>query len=201
MRGKTGIKGMLNMNLRTLKSKNSLKTRSIWNIWKLFSSKGLSYWQRTNTCCCSVAVVSDSLWSHGLQHARLPCPSLSRRVCSNSCPLSPWCHPTISSSVSSCSSCSQSFLASGYFPMSRLFASGNQSIRASASNEYSWLISFSIDWLDLLVIQGALKSLLQHRNSKASFLWGSAFCMIQLSHPYMTTRKTITLTIWTFVGK
>ena len=169
MRGKTGIKGMLNMTLRTLNSKNSLKTRSIWNIWKLFSSKGLSYWQRTNTCCCSVAIVSDSLWSHGLQHARLPCPSLSPRVSSNSCPLSPWCHPTISSSVSSCSSCSQCFLASGYFPMNRLFASGNQSIRASASNEYSWLISFRMDWLDLLAVQETLKTHLQYPSLKPQF--------------------------------
>ena len=70
----------------------------------------------------------------------------------------------------------------------------------SPSNEYSWLISFRIDWFDLAV-QGALKSLLQHHSSKASILQGSAFFMVQLSHPYMTTRKTITLTIWTFVSK
>ena len=80
---------------------------------------------------CSVA--SDSLWPHGLQHARLSCSSLSPRVCSNSCPLSQWCHPTISSSVASFSSCPQSFSVSGCFPMSQLYASGDQNIGASAS--------------------------------------------------------------------
>ena len=77
--------------------------------------------------------VSDSLRPHGLQHTRLPCPSPSPRACSNSCPSSQWCHPTISSSVASFSSCPQSFPASGSFPMSGLFASGGQSIGASAS--------------------------------------------------------------------
>ena len=70
----------------------------------------------------------------------------------------------------------------------------------SPSNEYSWLISFRMDWLDLLAVQGA-KSLLQHHSSKASILWRSAFFMVQLSHPYMTTVKTIAFTRWTFVGK
>ena len=78
-------------------------------------------------------VMSDSLWLHGLQHITLPCPSLSLRVCSNSCPLSQWCHPTISSSVIPFSSCLQSFPASGSFTVSRFFASGGQSIGASAS--------------------------------------------------------------------
>ena len=90
--------------------------------------------------------------------------------------------------------------------MSLLFASGGQRISASASsirpsNEYSGLISFQIDWLDLLAVQGTLKSLLQHHGSKASILWCSAFFMVQLSHPYMTTGKTIALTRQTFVGK
>ena len=71
----------------------------------------------------------------------------------------------------------------------------------SPSNEYSGLISFRMDWLDLLAVQGTLKSLLQHHNSKASILFHSAFFIVQLSHPYMTTRKTIALTRWTFVGK
>ena len=71
----------------------------------------------------------------------------------------------------------------------------------SPSNEYSRLISFSMDWLDLLAVQGTLKSLLQHHSSKASIIWHSAFLMVQLSHPYMTTGKTIALTTWTFVGK
>ena len=75
------------------------------------------------------------------------------------------------------------------------------SFSISPSNEYSGLISFRIDWLDLLAVQGTLKSLLQHHKSKASVLQHSAFFMVQLSHPYMTTGKTIVLTIWTFVGK
>ena len=75
------------------------------------------------------------------------------------------------------------------------------SFRISPSNKYSWLISFRIDWFDLLAVQGTLKSLLQHHNSKASVLQHSAFFMVQLSHPYLTTGKAIALTIWTFVGK
>ena len=75
------------------------------------------------------------------------------------------------------------------------------SFSISPSNEYSGLISFKIDWLDLLAVQGTLKSLLQHHSSKASILWCSAFFVVQLSHPYMTTGKTIALTRWTFVGK
>ena len=90
--------------------------------------------------------------------------------------------------------------------MSQLFASGGQSVGSfsfiiSPSNEHPGLISFRIDWLDLLVVQGTLKSLLQHHSSKASILRGSAFYIVQLSHPYMTTGKTIALTRWTFVGK
>ena len=107
------------------------------------------------------SVMSDSLWPHGLQHTRLPCPSPAPGSCSNSCPLSWWCHPTILSSVVSFSSCLQSFPASGSFPMSQFFASGGQSIGVSASNEYSGLVSFRMDWLDLLAVQGTLKSLLQ----------------------------------------
>jgi len=84
-------------------------------------------------CCCSVAVMSNSLWPHELQHTRSPCHSLSPRVCSNSCPLSPWCHINISSSVAPFPSHCQSFPASGSFPMSWLFASSGQSIGASAS--------------------------------------------------------------------
>ena len=75
------------------------------------------------------------------------------------------------------------------------------SFNISPSNEYSGLIPFRMDWLDLLAVQGTLKSLLQHHSSKASILWHSAFFIVQLSHPYMTTGKTIALTRWTFVGK
>ena len=145
--------------------------------------------------------MSDSLRPHGLQHARLPCPSPTHRADSNSCPLSQWCHPTISSSVIPFSSHLQSFPESGSFPVSQFFTSGGQSFSISPSNKYSGLISFRMDWLDLLAVQGTLKSLLQHHSSKTSVLRCSAFFVVQLSHPYMTTWKTIALTRWTYVGK
>ena len=129
----------------------------------------------------------------------LPCPSPTSKAYSNSCPLSQWCHPTISSSVIPFSSCSQSVPASRSLPMSQLFTWGGQSIGISAlasvlPSEYSRLISFRIDWLDLLAVQGTLKSLLQHHSSKATILRCSAFFTVQLLHPYMTTGKTIALT-------
>ena len=111
---------------------------------------------------------------------------------SNSCPLSWWCHPTMSSSVVLFSSCLQSFPASGSFPMVAKIWSFSFSI--SSSNEYSGLISFRINGFDLLAVQQTLKSLLQHHNSKASILRGSAFLMVQLSHSYMSMGKTIALT-------
>ena len=94
----------------------------------------------------------------------------------------------------------QSFPVSGSFPRTQFFASGGQNIRASVSAQ-SGLISFRMDWLDLLAVQGILKSLLQHHSSKVSILWGSAFFMVQLSHPYMITGKTIALTRQTFASK
>ena len=103
-------------------------------------------------------------------------------VCSNSCPLSRWCHPTISSSVVPFSSCPQSLPASGSFPMSQHFARGGQSIGVSASALDLGLVSFRMDCLDLLAVQGTLKSLLQHHSSKASILQRSAFFTVQLSH-------------------
>ena len=146
--------------------------------------------------------MSDSLWPHGLHHARLPCPSLSPEVCSSPCPLSQWCHPIISSSVTPFS-CPQSFPASESLPMNWLFPSGGQSIGASAS-----VLSMNIQGRFplgltglILAVQGTLKSLLQHHSSKASVLRCSVFFIVQLSHPYMTTGKTIPLAIWTFVGK
>ena len=146
--------------------------------------------------------MSDSLRAHGMQHTSLPCPSLSPGACSNSCPLCQWHHPTISSSVIPFSSCLQSFPASGSFLESRLFpSSGQVSLSNSPYKEYSGLSSFRIDWLDLLAVKWTLKSLLQHHSSKASIFQLSAFFMIQLSHLYMTTGKTIALTIRTFVGK
>ena len=110
--------------------------------------------------------------------ARVPCPSLSFDVYSNSCPLSWWCHPNSSSSTAPFSPCPQSFPASGSFPMNRLFTSGGHSIGVSASpNEYLGLISFRIDWFNLLAVQGTLKSLLQHHSLKASIIWCLAFFM------------------------
>ena len=158
----------------------------------------------------SHSVVSNSLWPHRLRHARPPCPSPTPKVYSNPCPLSRWCHPTISSSVVPFSIRLQSFPASRSFPdavMSQFFTSGGQSIGVSAStnispsSEHSRLLSFRMDWLDLCAVQGTLKSLLQHHSSKASILWCSAFFIVQLSHPYMPTGKTIALTRQTFVGK
>ena len=98
-----------------------------WKFWNLH------FREWVYCSCCSITKSCLTLWLCGPQHARLPCPSLSAGVCSKSCPLSQWCHPTISSSVSSFSSCPQSFPASGSFPISQLFASGGQSIGASAS--------------------------------------------------------------------
>ena len=120
----------------------------------------------------SRSIMPNSLWPHGLQHTRLPCPPPTPRACSNSCPLSWWCHPTISSSAIPFS-CLWSFPASGsHFLMSQLFTSGAKVLELfsiSPSNEYSGLISFRMmDWFNLLAVQGTLKSLLQHHSSKAS---------------------------------
>ena len=128
----------------------------------------------------SSSVVSNSLRPHGLQYARPPCPSLTPRAYSNSCPLSWWCHPTFSSSVIPC------LLPPSIFPSIRAFPSElalcirwpkhwSFSFSIRPSNEYSGLISFRMDWLDLLAVQGTLKSLLQHHSSKASILQCSSF--------------------------
>ena len=143
--------------------------------------------------------MSNSLQPHELQHVRPPCPSPTPGVHSNSSPLSQWCQPAISSSVFPFSSCSQSFPASGSFPMSQLLRMRwpkywSFSFSIISSNEHPGLISFRMDWLDLLAVQGTLKSLLQHYSSKASILQCSAFFIVQLSHPYMTTGKMIALT-------
>ena len=108
-----------------------------------------------------------------------------------------WCCLTTSSSAASFSFSRQPF------PVSQFFASGGQNVgsfSSSPSNDYSGLISFRMDWLDLLAVQGTLKSLLQHHSSKASVLRRSAFFVVQLLKPYMTTGKTIALTMWTFVS-
>ena len=145
--------------------------------------------------------MSDSLWPHEPQHIRLPCPSLSPWVCSDSCPLSQWCHPTTSSSVSPFSSCRQSFPASGSFTVSWLFASSGQSIGASALAPVTkWCYSMTLQGWFPLGLTGLI-SLLSKGLSRVfssivvwkSIIRHSAFFIVQLSHPYMTTGKTIAL--------
>ena len=136
--------------------------------------------------------MSNLLQPCGLQHAMPPCPLPTLRACPNSCPLSWWCHPTISSSVIPFSSCLLCIRWPKYW---------NFSFSISPSNEHSGLISFRMDRFVFLAVQGTVKSLLQHHSSKASILWCSTFFIVQFSHPYMTTGKTIALTRWTFVSK
>ena len=135
------------------------------------------------------SVTSDSLRPHGPQHARPPCPSPTPKVYPNSCPPSQWCHPTISSSVVPFSSWLQSFPPSGSFQMKSVLhirwpKYWSFSFSISPSNEHLGLISFRMDWSDLVAVQGTLESFLQHHSSKASILWCSAFFIVQLSHPY-----------------
>ena len=150
--------------------------------------------------------MSDSLWPHGLQHARLPSISLSLGVCSNSCPIEsviPSNHLIL---------CCPLFFLPSVFPSMKVFTNESAlhirqpkywsfSFSISLSNEYSRLISFRIDQCNLLAVQGRLKSLLQHHNLRVSVLWCSDFFMVQISHPYRATGKTIALTIQKFVGK
>ena len=154
----------------------------------------------------SHVVVSDSLQLHGLQHARFPCPLPSPGAYSNACPLSQWCHPTC------LILCRPFLLQPSIFPSIRVFSNESFlrirwpkywsfSFSISPANEYSGLISFRMDWFDLLAVQGILKSHLQNHSSKASILQCSAFFIVQLSHPYMITGETIALTRWTFAGK
>ena len=177
-----------------------LSTVAVYHCYKSWTVKSISVQFSSVTPSC------PTLCNHGLQQARPPCPSPTPEVYSNSCPLSQWCHPTISSSLVPFSSCLQSFPASGSFQMSQLVASGGQSIGVSASasvlpmNIQDWLPLGWTGWISLLS-KGPFKRLLQHHSSKASILLCSAFFIVQLSHPYMTTGKTITLTRWIFVGK
>ena len=150
--------------------------------------------------------MSDSLQQRGLRHTRLPCPLLSPSVCANSCPLNPWCHPTISSSVTPFSSYLQSFSASGFFPMHWLFTSDGQSTGASASasvlpiNIQSW---FPWGWKGLISWQskGFSRVFSSTTVQKHRFFGTQHFFMAQLSHPYITMGKIIALTTQTFVGK
>ena len=154
----------------------------------------------------SVAQSCLTLQPHEPQHARPPCPSPTPGVHPNPCPLSQWCHPTISSFVTPFSFCPQSFPASGSFQMSQLFASGSQSTGVSAStsvlpmNAKDWSPLGWTGWISLQS-KGLSKSLLQHHSSKASILQCSAFFIVQLSHPYMTPGKTIVLTRQPFIDK
>ena len=162
-------------------------------------------WMNIYSVQFSCSVVSNSVQPHGLQHARLPCPSPSPGVCSNSCSLScdafQSCHPLSSPSP-------PVFV----FPRIRVFSNESVlrirwskywsfSFSISTSNEYSGLISFRMDWLDLLADQRTLKSLLQHYSSKTLILRCTALSIVQISHPYMTTGKTIALTKQNFVDK
>jgi len=154
----------------------------------------------------SHSVVSDSLRPHESQHARPPCPSPT-----------PGVHSRLKSIESVMPSshlilCCPLLLLPLIPPSIRVFSNESAlrmkwpkywsfSFSIIPSKEHQGLMSFRMDWLDLLAVQGTLKSLLQHHSSKASILWCSAFFTVQLSHPYMTTGKTIALTRWTFVGK
>ena len=154
----------------------------------------------------SRSVGSDSLQLHGQQHARPPCPSPTPRAYWNSCPLSRWCHPTTSSSVFPFSSCPQSFPESGSFQMSQFFTSGGQSIGVSASssvlpmNICYWFPLRWTGWISLLS-KGHSRVLSNTVVQKHQILWCSVLFIVQLSHPYMPTGKTIALTKWTFLGK
>ena len=154
----------------------------------------------------SHSVMSNSLQPHEPQHARRPCPSPTPRVHPNSCPLSQWCHPTISSYVIPFSSCPQSFPALGSFQMSQLFASGRQSIGISAStsvlpmNTQDW---YPLGWTGWISLQcKGLSGVFSNTTvQKHQFFGTQLSSQVQLSHPYMTTGKTTALTRQTFVGK
>ena len=149
--------------------------------------------------------MSNSLLPHGLQHARLPCPSPTPGVYSNSCPSRRWCHPTISSSVIPFSSCLQSFPASGSFQMTQFFTSGGQSIGTSASasvlpmNIQDW---FPLGWTGWISLQSkGLSRVFSNTTLQKHQFFGTQLSSVQLSHPDMTTGKTIALTRRTFAGK
>ena len=146
----------------------------------------------------------NSLQPHGLQHPRLHCPSPTPGACSTHVrrvgdanhPFHPLSSPSPALKLSQHQVFSNESALHIRWPKYWSF-----SFSISHSNEYPGLISFRMDWLDLLAVQGTLKSLLQNHSSKASILWHSVFLIVQLSHPYVTTGKTIALARWTFVGK
>ena len=150
----------------------------------------------------SHSVMSDCLRPHETLHARPPCPSPTPRDHSDPFPLCQWCHPTISSSVVPFSSCPQSFPASGSFQISQLSASGGQkycsfTFNISPSKEHPGLISFKMDWMDLLAVQGSQESFTTPQFKSINYI-ALSFLIVQLSHPYMTNGKTIGLTRRTF---
>ena len=158
---------------------------------------------RISSVQSSCSVASNSLWPHGLQHARLPCPSSVPGACSDSCPSSRWCHPTSSSSVIPFSSCLQSFSASGSFPVSQFFTSGGQTIGASASvlpmNIQDWSPS---GWTGLISLKSkGLSRVFSNTTIQKHQFFGAQLSLWFNSHPYMTTGKIMALTIQTFVGK
>ena len=165
-----------------------------WETWQ-FSSVQFSH-----------SIMFDSLRPHRLQYSRLPCPSSNPGAYTSSCPSSQWCHATISSSIIPFSSHLQSFPASGSFPMSQLSSSGGQSIAVSASasvlpmNIQDW---FPLEWTGWISLQskGLSRVFSNTTLQKASIIWHSAFCIVQLSHPYMTIGKTIALSWQTFLAK
>ena len=149
--------------------------------------------------------MSNSLQFHGLWYTSLPCPSIFPRVCSNPCPSSQWCHPSISSSVAPFSSCLQSFPALGSFPMSQFFPSGGESIGVSASasvlpvNIQDW---FPLGWTGWISLQSkGLSRVFSNTTVQKHQFFGTRLSLVQLSHSHMTTGKTIALIGWTFVGK
>ena len=153
----------------------------------------------------SVSQSCPTLQPHGRQHARILCPSPTLRAYSNSCPLCRWCHPTISSFVITFSFHLQSFPASRPFPLSQFFTSGGQRTGVSAStsvlpmNIQDW---FPLGWTGWIFLQSkGLSRVFSNHSSKASILQHSAFIIVQLSHPYMTTGKTIALTRQTLLAK
>jgi len=149
--------------------------------------------------------MSDSLLPHELQLTKLPCPSVFPGICSNSCPLSQRCYLAISSSATLFSFCLHSFPELGSFPMNQFIASGGQSTGVSASasglpiNPQGWFLLGWTGWISLQT--KGLQESSPHHSSKASILWRSAFCIEQLTHPHMTTEKTIAMTRWTYVCK
>ena len=142
--------------------------------------------------------MSNSLRPHGLQHARPPCPLPTPGVYSNSCPLSRWCiqpsHPPSSPSPPAFNLSQNQSLFKWVSSLHQVAQVLQFQLQHQSFNEYPGLIPFRMDWLNLLVVQGTLKSLLQHHSSTASILLCSAFLIVKLSHPYMTTGKMIALT-------